>query len=93
MSKSNTHRESIETLARQELSPTHAKQVFYFHPDQFLEFLLRYVKKPSTTETVIKGYRVRVNHEEISESEQKDAEERIAKALSESMKIATVLKR
>lgn len=86
VSKSDTHREHIEELARKELSPPHIEKVFYFHPDQFLEFLLRYVKKPSRTETVIKGYRVRVNHEDISESEQKDAEEQIAKALRESLK-------
>ena len=89
VSKSDTHRESIETLAQQELSPAHAQQVFYFHPDQFLEFLLRYVKKPKTTETIIKGYRVRVNHEDLSESDRKDAEEQIARAIRESMKKRT----
>jgi len=73
-------------LATKELSENQLKQLYFFHPDEFVRVLRGFVPKTPPTETVIKGYRVRVNYTNVSQEEQDEAQKSIAKTVLESLK-------
>ncbi|MFT6502923.1 MAG: hypothetical protein ACJASQ_003055 [Crocinitomicaceae bacterium] len=86
VSKGDEHLKKIEALALKSLSKKEFKNVFFFHPDDFLDQLQDFIPKPKSTEKIIKGYRVKVNYSEMSAEEQEKAKKTIAKTVLDSMK-------
>jgi hypothetical protein len=86
MSPDTKHLDDIQKKAKEVLTKSELKKVFFFLPELFQNHLLEYVEKQKPKEKIIKGYRVKVNYSETSSEEQEQAQKSIAQTVLDSMK-------
>lgn len=68
-------------------SPQQSEKIRVFEPEAFFQYLdTSMVATPLSTETTMKGYRVKVNYDSITEEEMKRKKDSIAKIVADSLK-------
>ncbi len=77
--------EKIRKQIAENLSLEEQKKVLICEPDQFLLYLEQELAKEATTETRIRGYRVKVEYEAVSPEEMEQKQRAVAKAIVDSM--------
>jgi len=78
--------ENIRKKAEELLDPTLLTKLLFFQPEDFFLYLDREVAKEASTETRMKGYRVKVEYDPLSESDRKSKESSIANVILSSKK-------
>ena len=68
------------------LDESHSSRLFFFEPEALFQFLDQEIAKDASTETRVKGYRVKVEYDAVSESEMQKKRESVAKVVVDSMK-------
>jgi hypothetical protein len=71
---------------KKSLDPEFHSRVFVMEADALFHFLATEVAKETTTETRMKGYRVKVEYDSVSQDEQKMKRESVTKLVADSVK-------
>ncbi len=77
---------AIETLCKKELSQDQIQKVLYFTPENLFKHLDEIVIKESNTETLVKGYRVKVEYSMEPESAQESKRKNIINTIGRARK-------
>lgn len=85
ISPSKKHSEAIESLATSQAWWGDGN-ILFLEPNEFVCVLQLFATPKTSSETIIRGYRVKVNFGESTEDEKTSSEEQIAKAIVEGMK-------
>ncbi len=78
--------DNIQRQASQNLNPDQQQRVLFFEPEAFFLYLDSEISKESVTETKMKGYRVKVEYDPVSDLESKSKQEQILKTISSSFR-------
>ena len=81
-----SHLRKIREAIKPELDSEQRDSVRFFLPEQFTAFLEEDAASSAGSETVVKGYKVKVNYKAVETSAQKEKREAIAKVIVQSMK-------
>ena len=76
--------DNIRKQVLQSLSVQEQGKLLFFEPESFFQFLDAEITKDAHTESLIKGYRVKVEYDSISDKEAFNKQERIMNAISKS---------
>jgi hypothetical protein len=79
-------REVMQQQIKKSLNPEFHSRVFVMEADALFHFLATEVAKETTTETRMKGYRVKVEYDSVSQDEQKMKRESVTKLVADSVK-------
>jgi hypothetical protein len=85
MSADTKHLDDIQKKAKEVLTKSELKKVFFFLPELFQNHLLEYVEKQKPKEKIIKGYRVKVKYSETNQSDIDEAQKTIAKTVIDNL--------
>lgn len=77
--------EAMKKEINQTLSEVEQQKVKVFEPEELFLFLEKYLLKETSTETRMKGYRVKVDYDDITTSEMLKKKESVAKVILESL--------
>jgi type IV secretory system conjugative DNA transfer VirD4/TraG family protein/type IV secretion system coupling TraD/TrwB family protein len=80
------HLRKLQSYIEPRLSETEVPKVRFFLPDDFVAFIDQHGSENPKKETIVKGYKVKVNFKALDEKDQKARRESIAKILVQSMK-------
>ncbi len=78
--------EKIRKTVQANIDLVDIQRVFVFEPGEIQDYLLNVIAKESTSEETVKGYRVKVNFEELSEEDKKNKRDAISKIVYDSIK-------
>ena len=78
--------ENIQKKIQQKLSENHRSKVLIIEPDALFSYLDSEVDKEASTETRVKGYRVKVGYNAVSPDEANAKKDSIAKVVADSIK-------
>lgn len=79
--------DNIQKQVSQNLTTDQQQRVLFFEPESFFLYLDSEISKESVTETRMKGYRVKVEYDPVSDLESKSKQEQILKAITNSIRI------
>jgi methionyl-tRNA formyltransferase len=85
LSNEKKHLDKICTLAESELDKVFLKKIFFFQPEEFIEFLDQRKQSNKRKEKTVRGYTVNVQYRELNTEEEKQKREAAAGLLIESM--------
>lgn len=78
--------DNIQRQVSQNLATDQQQKVLFFEPEEFFIYLDSEISRESVTETRMKGYRVKVEYDPVSDLESKSKQEQILKAISSSFR-------
>lgn len=78
--------ENIKKYVGQSISTELQKKILFYDPETFFSFLDAEIAKEGTIETRMKGYRINVKYNPVSEKEAKSKQDQILKAITNSKK-------
>lgn len=78
--------ERIQTVVKQKLTMEQQERVKLFEPEELFQFLDELIIEKKPSETRMKGYRVKVSYDSVSNNELKAKKESITKAVLDSIK-------
>ncbi|MHB8871974.1 MAG: TraM recognition domain-containing protein, partial [Candidatus Doudnabacteria bacterium] len=83
-----TRVESLQKLIAKQFDQEYASRIFLVHPDELFLFFERENPKGTehNTETIVKGYRVKIEYNKISDTEKKQKREAIGGVIAQSLK-------
>jgi hypothetical protein len=81
ISSSQNQLEKIKGEAASRLSSKELDQVRFLEPGHISDFLKSVAPKPSPTEQTVKGYRVKVQYDDVEDSERISKQQAIVKAI------------
>lgn len=79
--------DNIQRQVNQNLSLDDQNKVLFFEPEAFFLYLDSEISNEATTETRMKGYRVKVEYDPVSDPEAKSKQDQILKAITNSIRI------
>ena len=78
--------ENIRAAVQEHIPAKERPQVLVLHPDTLMQYLDELIVKEASTETRIKGYRVKVEYGSLSEHDAKHKRESVAKVVVDSLR-------
>lgn len=78
--------ENIRKAVQQNLSPTQQEKILILDPDGLFLYLDTEIAKDASTETLVKGYRVKVEYDALSEEDMKKKRDAISEMVVKSIK-------
>lgn len=78
--------DNIRKQVLQNLSLPEQEKMQYFEPESFFQFLDAEITKDTSTESLMKGYRVKVEYDSISDKEAHNKQEQILKTITNSIR-------
>lgn len=78
--------EQIREKVRETIDPEFLSKIFFFEPDEFFQYLDLEITKEASTETRIKGYRVKVNYIPPTTSIAGKNREQVVKTVADSLR-------
>jgi hypothetical protein len=86
LSAEGKHLRKLKEYAVSELTADEIGGVHFFLLEEFIHYIDKEVAESAGSETTVKGYKVKVNYTAVSEAEQKNRRQQIAKVILQSMK-------
>lgn len=86
LTSDKSHSRKLQQYTQQHLEEELQERVFFYLPDQFIEFLDQDDADQSSTSGIVRGYKVKVQYNSLGEEERKGRREAIAKVIANSMR-------
>lgn len=86
ISESKVHLKNIHSLAKQQFEVAEYKKLHFGTPAQFLTFLGKFDTKPKKAVKRVRGYRVKSNHVDITDSDAQSRNQKIQEIILQSSK-------
>ena len=80
--------DSLKNLISEKIEPAQIDKIFLMQPDELYLFFEQHIKEESrqSTEKIVKGYRVKLEYNDISDAEKKQKHETIGAVIANSLK-------
>lgn len=85
-SRRTEHLQKIKNLTQQAVSAKDFERIFFFSPEEAMQYLEEFAVKQASTEKRIKGYRVKTNFETVDQKESKAIQTGIAEVVMEALR-------